>query len=133
MAGSGIAASKRGLPSLSVASCWPYQETGNGFAKVDLPLRDPPGRKEDPELKGAVVGHEHIEPLRWESPSVLILQRHDYYEALTGPSGQRDQFTGRNRRPLPSCGSLSMKLFADATLPIHLSRADRAGVDRFIQ
>ena len=43
---------------------------------------DPPGRKEDPELKSAVVGHEYIEPLRWKKPNVLILQRHDYYRAL---------------------------------------------------
>ena len=64
-----------------------YQDTGDGFARVDLPLSEPPGKKDDPELKGAVMGHEYIEPVRWQEPNVLVLQRHDYYESLTGPSG----------------------------------------------
>ena len=59
-----------------------YEHAAAGFARVDLPLSEPPGRKEDPELKSAVVGHEYIEPLRWENPNVLILQRHDYYRSL---------------------------------------------------
>ena len=58
-----------------------YEESAAGFAKVDLPVSEPPGRKEDPELKDAVVGHEYIEPLRWKKPNVLILQRHDYYRS----------------------------------------------------
>jgi hypothetical protein len=63
-----------------------YQDTGDGFAKVDLPLSEPPGKKDDPELKGAVVGHEYIEPVRWQEQNVLILERHDYYES-THPDG----------------------------------------------
>jgi len=47
---------------------------------VDWPSPDPAG-KDDPGLKGAVVGHEHIEPVRWKKPNVLILQRHDYYRS----------------------------------------------------
>jgi hypothetical protein len=59
-----------------------YEEAAAGFAKIDLPLSEPPGRKEDPELKTAVVGHEYIQPVRWKKPNVLILQRHDYYRSL---------------------------------------------------
>ena len=64
-----------------------YQDAGDGFAKVDVPLSEPPGKKDDPELKGAVMGHEYIEPVRWQESNVLILERHDYYESPTGPSG----------------------------------------------
>jgi hypothetical protein len=59
-----------------------YADAGTGFAKVELPLSEPPGRKDDPELKRAVVGHEYIEPLSWKKPNVLVLQRHDYFRAL---------------------------------------------------
>lgn len=48
-------------------------------------LDKPPGRGKDPEIKGTKVGHEFVEPQRWPSPNESVLQRHDYYENLTGP------------------------------------------------
>ena len=44
-----------------------------------------PGRESDEELKGAILGHDYIEPVRWEKPNVLVLERHEYYEKL-GPT-----------------------------------------------
>ena len=41
-----------------------------------------PGPDGDTELEGAVLGHEFIEPIRWQKPSVLLLERHEYYEKL---------------------------------------------------
>ena len=64
-----------------------YQLAGDSFVKVTLPLDKPPGRESDSEIKGARVGREFVEPVRWESASELVLERHDYYENLTGPSG----------------------------------------------
>ena len=29
-----------------------------------------------------MLGHEYTEPLRWEKPNVLILQRHEYYRKM---------------------------------------------------
>ncbi|MFL6529160.1 MAG: hypothetical protein ACJ8HQ_07215 [Chthoniobacterales bacterium] len=34
---------------------------------MDLPLSDVPGRESDDEAKGAILGHEYTEPLRWKS------------------------------------------------------------------
>ena len=45
-------------------------------------MSEPPDKKDDPELKNAMTGHEFIEPVEWKKPNVLLLQRHDYYEAL---------------------------------------------------
>ncbi len=59
-----------------------YQRSGETFAKVKVRLNDVPGRDGDAEVKDAVLGHEHIEPLRWAKPNVLILQRHEYFEKL---------------------------------------------------
>ena len=42
-------------------------------------------RESDEELKGAILGHDYIEPVRWEKPNVLVLDRHEYYEKL-GPT-----------------------------------------------
>jgi hypothetical protein len=69
-----------------------YQLSGNSFVKVDLPLDKPPGRDSDSEIKGAKVGHEFVEPVRWSSANELILERHDYYEDLTGSSGSIHSF-----------------------------------------
>ena len=55
-----------------------YQLSGETFARVDLPLGDVPGRESDTELEGAVLGHEYTEPVRWQKPNVLVLQRHEY-------------------------------------------------------
>jgi len=64
-----------------------YQSSGNSFAKVNLSLDQPPGKESDPEIKGAVTGHEFVSPVRWADANTLILERHDYYEKLTLPSG----------------------------------------------
>jgi len=62
-----------------------YQVSGESFARVELPLSDVPGRENDEELKGAILGQDYIEPVRWEKPNVLLLGRHEYYEKL-GPT-----------------------------------------------
>jgi hypothetical protein len=59
-----------------------YQVSGESFARVGLPLGEVPGRETDAELEGAILGHEYIEPIRWEKPAVLVLERHEYYEKL---------------------------------------------------
>lgn len=62
-----------------------YQASGDSFVRVDLALDQVPGRESDTELKGAILGHEYVEPVKWEKPNVLVLQRHEYYEKL-GPT-----------------------------------------------
>jgi uncharacterized delta-60 repeat protein len=69
-----------------------YQSSGNSFAKVNLPLDQPPGKESDPEIKGAVMGHEFVSPVRWANANTLILERHDYYEKLTPSSGSIHSF-----------------------------------------
>ena len=59
-----------------------YQLAGETFTRVDLPLTEVPGRKDDDELRDAILGHEWTEPVRWLNPNVLLLQRHEYYETL---------------------------------------------------
>ena len=62
-----------------------YQLSGETFMRADVNLSDVPGRESDAELKGAILGHDYIEPVRWEKPNVLLLERHEYYEKL-GPT-----------------------------------------------
>jgi hypothetical protein len=59
-----------------------YELSGESFVRVELPLNEVPGRASDTEVAGAILGHEHVEPLRWEKPDVLVLQRHEYYQTL---------------------------------------------------
>ena len=59
-----------------------YQLSGETFARVEMPLNEPPGRESDTELKGAVPGHFFTEPIRWQKANVLVLQRHEYYRKL---------------------------------------------------
>jgi hypothetical protein len=59
-----------------------YQLSGDLFTRVELPLGEVPGRKSDTELERAILGHEYIEPIGWQKPNVLVLQRHEYYEKL---------------------------------------------------
>jgi hypothetical protein len=59
-----------------------YQRAGDSFSRADLSLSDVPARESDEEVKGAILGHEYTEPILWEKPNVLILQRHEYYETL---------------------------------------------------
>lgn len=56
-----------------------YQLSGESWARVELSLGEMPGAVNDPELKAAVLGHKYTEPIRWQKPNVLILQRHEYY------------------------------------------------------
>lgn len=74
-------------PSVAKKQTTFYQKTGDQFAKVPVPLEEPPGRKEDRELKGATIGHEYTEPMRWIDANTAQLERHDYYETRTGPGG----------------------------------------------
>ncbi len=60
-----------------------YQISDKTFAKVNLPLDQPPGKESDPEITGAVMGHEFVSPTRWANDNTLTLERHDYYEKLT--------------------------------------------------
>jgi uncharacterized delta-60 repeat protein len=69
-----------------------YQSSGKSFAKVDLALDQPPGKESDLEIKGAVMGHEFVTPVRWADANTLMLERHDYYEKLTLPSGSSHGF-----------------------------------------
>lgn len=64
-----------------------YQNLDKSFTKIDLPFDQPPGKENDPEIKGAVMGHEFVTPVRWADDNTLILERHDYYERLMPPSG----------------------------------------------
>lgn len=36
----------------------------------------------DKELEAAILGHDHVEPLRWSKPNVVVLEKHEYYEKL---------------------------------------------------
>ena len=69
-----------------------YQSSGKSFAKVNLPLDQPPGTESDPEIKGAAMGQESLSPVRWTNANTLILERHDYYEMLTPSSGDIHTF-----------------------------------------
>jgi hypothetical protein len=64
-----------------------YQNSEKSFTKIDLPFDQPPGKENDPEMKGAVMGHEFVTPVRWADANTLILERHDYYERLMPPAG----------------------------------------------
>jgi hypothetical protein len=59
-----------------------YQLKGNSFEKISLPSGEVPERDKDTELDGAILGHEYTEPIRWQKPDVLVLERHEYYEKL---------------------------------------------------
>jgi len=64
-----------------------YQNSDRSFTKIDLPFDQPPGKENDPEMKGAVMGHEFVSPTRWTNANTLVLERHDYYERLMPPAG----------------------------------------------
>jgi hypothetical protein len=59
-----------------------YQLSGDSFTRLDLPVSEVPGRDSDTELERAILGHEYTEPIRWQKPNVLVLERHEYYEKL---------------------------------------------------
>lgn len=49
-----------------------YQNSDKSFTKIDLPFDQPPGKENDPEMKGAVMGHEFVTPVRWADANTLI-------------------------------------------------------------
>ncbi len=57
-----------------------YQLSGDTFGRVDLSLGKVPGRENDSELEGAILGHVYTEPERWSKPNVLVLTLHEYYQ-----------------------------------------------------
>jgi len=57
-----------------------YQVTGDSWSRVEMPLDKMPGRERDTELQGAILGHDFIEPVRWQKKNVLLLERHEYFE-----------------------------------------------------
>ena len=59
-----------------------YQAKNGAFERIELPLSEIPERESDDEVKRAVLGHEHTTPVRWETPDVLVLARHEYYQTL---------------------------------------------------
>ena len=63
-----------------------YQSDGTSFTRVPSADAKLPGRDVDAELKKAKHLWQHVEPIRWTSPDVLVLQHHDYFEAK-GPNG----------------------------------------------
>ena len=63
-----------------------FQLTGQTFGKVDLPLAETPGAEGDPKLSAATLIHDFVEPVRWVTPTVLKIARHDYYQT-TDKSG----------------------------------------------
>jgi Bacterial SH3 domain len=57
-----------------------YQLAGDSFTRVELALSKAPQHDSDTELERAILGHEYTEPIRWQKPNVVVLERHDYYE-----------------------------------------------------
>ena len=59
-----------------------YQLAGDSWSRVEMPLDKVPGRERDTELERAMLGHDYIEPIRWQKRNVLLLERHEYYEKM---------------------------------------------------
>jgi hypothetical protein len=59
-----------------------YQVTGDSWSRVEMTFDKVPGRENDTELEGAMLGHDFIEPVRWQKRNVLLLERHEYYEKM---------------------------------------------------
>ena len=59
-----------------------YQLAGNKFIRIGLSLGKGPGRANDPELKGTILGHAYTEPVRWAKANVLVLTCHEYYRKM---------------------------------------------------
>ena len=67
-----------------------YQIAGDQVQTVALPVDDPPGRSTDAELKGAKHIHTFIEPVRWTTPTILEVYRHDYFQSTDATRATRD-------------------------------------------
>ncbi len=59
-----------------------YEKNGASFTKMNLPAVELPGRKGDAELKGADRLWVFVEPRKWETPDVLVILQHEYFEKL---------------------------------------------------
>ncbi len=57
-----------------------YQLAGDSWSRVEMSFDKVPGRERDTELQRAMIGHDYIEPVRWQKKNVLLLERHEYYE-----------------------------------------------------
>jgi hypothetical protein len=65
-----------------------YQSSDKTFAKVNLPLDQPPGKESDPQIRGAVMYEESVTPTRWVKADTLIFERFDHYTKLNPSSGR---------------------------------------------
>jgi hypothetical protein len=65
-----------------------YQSSGKSFAKVNLPLDQPPGKESDPQIRGAVMYEESVTPTRWVKADTLMFERFDHYTKLNPLSGR---------------------------------------------
>lgn len=57
-----------------------FQIAGASAAPINLNLNTVPGREADTELHGAILGHEFTTPTAWKTATLLVLDRHEYYE-----------------------------------------------------
>jgi len=60
-------------------------DAAGAFHRVELPIEEMPGADRDPELKDAKRRQSFAEPTNWSEPAVLLLERHDYFEAIRPP------------------------------------------------
>ena len=67
-----------------------FQLTGQAFGKVELPLAEKSGAEGDAKLSGATLIHDFVEPVGWETPTVLKIARHDYYQTPDKSGSSRD-------------------------------------------
>src|SRR6266480_891000 len=57
-----------------------FQLTGQTFGKVDLPLAETSGAEGAPKLSAATLINNFVGPVRWVTPTVLKIARHDHYK-----------------------------------------------------
>jgi hypothetical protein len=67
-----------------------FQFMGQAFTKVELPLAKRPGAEGDATLSGATLIHDFVEPVRWVTPTVLKIKRHDYYQTTDKSGSSHD-------------------------------------------
>jgi len=67
-----------------------FQLTGEAFGKVELPIPEKSGTEGDAKLSGATLIHDFVEPVRWVTPTVLKIARHDYYQTTDKSGASRD-------------------------------------------
>src|SRR5439155_4503969 len=67
-----------------------YQLSDAALAKVDCSIGETAGGETDPKLKDAILIHNFVEPVRWMTPAVLRLRRHDYFQTADKSGSSRD-------------------------------------------